>query len=82
MSHIFVRVFKQAQITFDRNNHHKFHKNLLLLKNLASELTLKDLDLNPELASKRAFASPGKAPCTYISIQETPEFTMSCKKSF
>ena len=80
MSHIFARVFKQAQITFDRNNQQILARNLNLLKNLVSELSIIDLGLNPELASKRAFTSPDKAPCTYISIHENPEFTMSCKK--
>ena len=78
MSLLFARVFKQAQITFDKKNRDIIKSNFAQLKNLVSELQLQDLNINPQAVSKTAFQL-GRAPCKFISIHENPDFTMSCK---
>lgn len=69
--------FRQARQTFDNKNCENFKKEFTLLKQLVDQLTLADLNLNPELVSPHAFRSPEKAPCTFVHIFENENVAMS-----
>lgn len=77
MSSLFRRIINDAKLTFDRKNFANFKKNFLLLKQLVDQLTINDLNIDPELMSTTTFNCPDKAPCTYIHIYENDNISMS-----
>lgn len=78
MSVLFESVFKQALVTFARENFAMFGSNFNTLKQLVDQLSAKDLDIPPDLLTTRSFVqSPTRAPVKYLEIFEHQTFTMS-----
>jgi cysteamine dioxygenase len=77
MSSLFYRVFRQAKQTFDARNHENFSHSFNQLKQLVNQVTITDLNINPMLASHSAFEIEDKAPCTFVNIYDSDEFTMT-----
>ncbi|XP_059615395.1 2-aminoethanethiol dioxygenase [Phlebotomus argentipes] len=77
MSVHFAKIVQQARLTFDQRNVIQFASNFSCLQRLMDELKLEDIQVSPEVVSKRSFNVPEKAPCTFIHIYECPVFSMS-----
>lgn len=78
MSVLFERVFRQALVTFARENGAMFGPNFNALKLLVDQLTAKDLNIPPDLLTTRSFVqSPTRAPVKYLELFEHQTFTMS-----
>ncbi|XP_055686920.1 2-aminoethanethiol dioxygenase [Lutzomyia longipalpis] len=77
MSVHFAKIAQQARQTFDPHNILQFATNFLSLQKLVDEMKFEDIQVNPEVLSRRSFDVPDKAPCTYIHIYECPIFSMN-----
>uniref|UniRef100_A0A6B2EAK6 2-aminoethanethiol dioxygenase n=1 Tax=Phlebotomus kandelakii TaxID=1109342 RepID=A0A6B2EAK6_9DIPT len=77
MSVHFAKIVQQAKITFDQCNVIQFAANFSSLQRLMDEMKLDDVQVSPEVVSRRSFDVPDKAPCTFIHIYECPVFSMS-----
>lgn len=54
----FAKVFHQAEKTFSIINKDALAANLLILKKLVDSLDISDLNINPYIVTKTAFAVP------------------------
>lgn len=77
MSTLFAKVVKQSLTTFDRKNVSALKANLKVLKQLVDQLTPRDLNLDTDLMSEEAFRCQDKAPCTFVSVFEHEDVSMS-----
>ncbi|XP_055701176.1 2-aminoethanethiol dioxygenase [Phlebotomus papatasi] len=77
MSVHFARLVQQAKITFDQCNSVQFASNFASLQKLVDDLKVTDININPEIFSRRAFEVREKAPCSFVNIYECPIFSMS-----
>uniref|UniRef100_A0A1L8DB51 2-aminoethanethiol dioxygenase n=1 Tax=Nyssomyia neivai TaxID=330878 RepID=A0A1L8DB51_9DIPT len=77
MSVHFAKIAQQAKQTFDPQNIRQFASNFLSLQKLVDDMKFDDIQVNPEVLSRRSFDVPDKAPCTYIHIYECPIFSMA-----
>lgn len=77
MTSSFVKVIKQAKITFDAVNSQSFKNNFKVLKQLVDKLTVDDINVDREHFALHPYNRPRTAPCTFIDIFDTEDFSMS-----
>lgn len=77
MTSLFVKVVRQARLTFDAQNTANLRKNMEILALLVDKIQFEDFHLDLDLVSKRYFNTENKAPCTFVDILETDRLTMS-----
>lgn len=77
MSSIFSRVIKQAKITYDKNNASNFRTNFQQLIQLTDQLTLRDINIDPEAITRENLETNNSAPCTFIDIYQHINFNVA-----